>query len=358
MHFYYGSLPVKVNEELMPKKNRPKDKSKEANDPQLHPDTKSSVLAVVFIGVAAILILGGLGEAGPAGRYIYEFLDEFLGWGYYLIPAILIIMSANFFVRSERKKFVWMTVIGGVLFVLSGLGIMDIVSPHSSGLIGSLVGDLQSPFGYWAALVITATIAVVSILVTLNRPIRLAIKKIERGDGEMKAEKKVEIIVPQAQGEKTAAISGTEADKMDKKGSKTEAVKLAKTPVYKSNTYIPPPLDLLRATSEKPTVGDLRANANIIKRTLESFGIPVEMGEITIGPKVTRYTLKPAEGVKLSRITALNQDLSLALAAHPIRIEAPIPGKSLVGIEIPNKVASIVRLGSILGYPNSAAPVC
>ena len=75
------------------------------------------------------------------------------------------------------------------------------------------------------------------------------------------------------------------------------------------------------------------------------------MAEITIGPKVTRYTLKPAEGMKLSRIIALKSDLSLALAAHPIRIEAPIPGRSLVGIEIPNKVGSIVRLGAILAYP-------
>jgi DNA segregation ATPase FtsK/SpoIIIE, S-DNA-T family len=103
----------------------------------------------------------------------------------------------------------------------------------------------------------------------------------------------------------------------------------------------------------------LRANANIIKRTLDSFGIPVEMGEISIGPKVTRYTLKPAEGIKLSRITALNQDLSLALAAHPIRIEAPIPGKSLVGIEVPNKSAAIVRLGSLMAFPdfNNSGPL-
>ncbi len=101
----------------------------------------------------------------------------------------------------------------------------------------------------------------------------------------------------------------------------------------------------------KPTTGDLLANANIIKRTLESFGISVEMGEINVGPAVTRYTLKPAEGMKLSRITSLNSDLALALAAHPIRIEAPIPGKSLVGIEVPNKAAALVRLGSLMNYP-------
>ncbi len=102
---------------------------------------------------------------------------------------------------------------------------------------------------------------------------------------------------------------------------------------------------------EKPTVGDLRANANIIKRTLEGFGIPVDMGEINVGPTVTRYALKPAEGVKLTRITALSQDLALALAAHPVRIEAPIPGKSLVGVEVPNKSAALVRLGNLLSYP-------
>jgi S-DNA-T family DNA segregation ATPase FtsK/SpoIIIE len=119
--------------------------------------------------------------------------------------------------------------------------------------------------------------------------------------------------------------------------------------------YAPPPLSLLKSAVEKPTAGDLRANANIIKRTLESFGISVEMGEINIGPKVTRYTLKPAEGVKLSRITALNQDLALALASHPIRIEAPIPGKSLVGIEVPNKASAVVRLGSLMGYPEFAS---
>ena len=107
------------------------------------------------------------------------------------------------------------------------------------------------------------------------------------------------------------------------------------------STYVPPPLTLLEEDKGKPNTGDVKANANIIKRTLANFGIEVEMDEITVGPTVTRYALKPAEGVKLSRIVGLQNDLALALAAHPIRIEAPIPGKSLVGIEIPNKSKSI-----------------
>ncbi len=112
---------------------------------------------------------------------------------------------------------------------------------------------------------------------------------------------------------------------------------------------MPPPLELLERDRGTPGVGDVRGNANIIKRTLMNFGIDVEMDEVSIGPSVTRYALKPAEGVKLSRIVALQNDLSLALAAHPLRIEAPIPGKSLVGIEVPNSTKTIVGLGTLLG---------
>ena len=112
--------------------------------------------------------------------------------------------------------------------------------------------------------------------------------------------------------------------------------------------FTAPPLTLLEKDRGKPETGDIKANANIIKRTLQNFGITVEMDEISIGPSVTRYALKPAEGVKLSRIVGLNNDLALALAAHPIRIEAPIPGKSLVGIEVPNTAKTTVGLATLL----------
>ena len=124
--------------------------------------------------------------------------------------------------------------------------------------------------------------------------------------------------------------------------------------------WTPPPLSLLEGDRGKPGVGDIKANANLIKRTLMNFGIVVEMDEISIGPSVTRYALKPAEGIKLSRILALQNNLELALAAHPVRIEAPIPGKSLVGIEIPNALKSIIGLGSLISdeqYTRSALPL-
>ncbi|MFH1192541.1 MAG: DNA translocase FtsK 4TM domain-containing protein [bacterium] len=128
-------------------------------------------------------------------------------------------------------------------------------------------------------------------------------------------------------------------------GQKSEEQEFIPKRLYKK---IEIPLELLENQQGKPTSGDIKENGIIIKRTLENFGIPVEMGEVNIGPTVTQYTLRPSEGVKLAQITTLHNDLALALAAHPIRIEAPIPGKALVGIEMPNQKVAIVGLKEIL----------
>jgi len=116
-------------------------------------------------------------------------------------------------------------------------------------------------------------------------------------------------------------------------------------------SYTPPPISILRKNSGKPVVGDVKANANLIRRTLKNFGINVEMDEVSIGPTVTRYALKPAEGVKLAKILSLQSNLELALAASPVRIEAPIPGKALVGIEVPNSTRTMLGLGSMFTMP-------
>ena len=109
-----------------------------------------------------------------------------------------------------------------------------------------------------------------------------------------------------------------------------------------------PPFTLLQEAKSIPESGDIEGNKEIITNAFSNFGIKVEMGPTHIGPTVTQYTLKPANGVKLSAIDALNRDLALALAADALRIEAPIPGQSLVGIEIPNKRKTTVTLREIL----------
>jgi S-DNA-T family DNA segregation ATPase FtsK/SpoIIIE len=119
--------------------------------------------------------------------------------------------------------------------------------------------------------------------------------------------------------------------------------------------WTPPSLDLLQATSTKADAGDVKHNAQVIQQTLESFGINVSMGEVNVGPTVTQYTFTPPAGVKLNKITGLDTNLALSLAAHPIRIEAPIPGKSAVGVEIPNKSIATVRLRDVLSAPEVKA---
>lgn len=111
-----------------------------------------------------------------------------------------------------------------------------------------------------------------------------------------------------------------------------------------------PPLNLLSdSAGGQADRGDIKQNAGNIEKTLESFGITARVAEVNKGPAVTQYALEIAVGTKLSKITSLTNDLALALAAPgQIRIEAPIPGRSLVGIEIPNKSAEFVTVRSIL----------
>lgn len=330
----------------------------EAHPERLNPDAKKSIWAITFLGVAIILVLAAVDKAGPAGNVLYSLLHSLLGVGYFILPAAFILISIAL-LFSERQRSINVALLGAGFLVLSILGIIHIISSGQGGWLGFILGSLRIPFGAAAAVTINVVILIASLVVAVNSPI-----KIRRPNKEKEGTlivvsapdtKNAEMSVEKVFKEKEASSAKTTEDK--EKSGKEVADRLV--PVSRSGTprtlnlgnYTPPPFSLLKSSSDKPTTGDLLANANIIKRTLDSFGIAVEMGEVNVGPSVTRYTLKPAEGMKLSRIEALHKDLALALAAHPIRIEAPIPGKSLVGIEVPNRTAALVRLGSLMNYP-------
>jgi len=339
---------------------------------QISPDTERSILGIIATAIALIFILAAFHKAGPAGEAIYNSLTVLFGFGYYLFPTIFLVIAAVFIFEKEQNRNLTITVIGAALFISAGLGLIDVLFPEKGGLVGRWIGAIESPFGYVSAIILTGAFLLIALLLTANIP--LLFRKKEESE---EAKKETEIILqdtealekmprpepmPESKNESKKEIREKEFGETAAENPKEFFIpkKSAKSgSAFGGQPYVPPPLTLLKSSIEKPTSGDLRANANIIKRTLDSFGIPVEMGEISIGPKVTRYTLKPAEGIKLARIIALNQDLSLALAAHPIRIEAPIPGKSLVGIEVPNKSAAIVRLGSLMAFPDfiSAGPL-
>lgn len=121
---------------------------------------------------------------------------------------------------------------------------------------------------------------------------------------------------------------------------------MKKLHIPKRELYLP--VDLLEHREGSANAGDINVNTSIIQRTLSNFGINISMDSVKVGPSVTQYAFKPQEGVKLSRISALQDDLALALAANSLRMEVPIPGKSLVGIEVPNKVGAIVSMKEMI----------
>ena len=344
--------------------------------------TKHGIMAVIFFVAALFFLMSAFDITGVAGKFIYDKLFYLMGLGYVLLPTLFVILGYSF-LKSEAPNIGWKSVISATMFLLSGEGLIDIISgKHSGGLFGEILSTpLVSLFDVYASVIFMSAILIISILVIFDAKLDVLpfLKKIwnfimRKKDVSSSPDKGE---MPEAEGiendpSPTLPLAGEEefepvtakikkALGIKNKDDEDEFNQKLEPKSYKLATnYVPPPLSLLEEDQGKPNTGDIKANANIIKRTLLNFGIEVEMDEITIGPTVTRYALKPAEGMKLSRIIALQNDLSLALAAHPIRIEAPIPGKSLVGIEIPNRSKSIVGLATLLAddkFQNSSKPL-
>ena len=346
------------------KKKKESDSEKTPIFSMIKKETLHGVIAVLFFAIALFLLLARFSIAGVVGEHLYNLLSLLLGVGYYLLPILFFILSFTFFKSTERSVALPQT-IGAVLFVFSGLGIIDSLLINSGGYVG---GAISSPliafFDIYFTLILLATLLVISLLVMFDAPLKIYslsnlfsffTKKTDtQEDGD------VSIVLPTETAETEEAEEEPVEEKPEKitnsfssrKEKPTGDFVIQSNPFHLHAPYTPPPLSILQNDKGKPGVGDIKANANLIKRTLQNFGIKVEMDEISIGPTVTRYALKPAEGVRLSKIEGLHSNLSLALAAHPIRIEAPIPGKSLVGIEIPNTTKTTVGLASLLSTPD------
>ena len=326
---------------------------------ELKAETLQAVLAILFLVAGILSGLASFDKAGWVGVEFYHYAHELFGIGYFLVPLICIILSISF-LRGIRQKFTIWKLIGGLLFLLSGLGLVNLIFADEGGIIGKYISNpLVSLVDVYASAAILVALVAISLLITLEAGVtfdKLAFWKRQKAKGKMEEDNSdVDDMVEEAEKkmeEKAPAVPPSIKKEEKKKKEDEESADGGFAMIADARSmkpFTPPPLSLLEKDSGRPETGDIKANANIIKRTLQNFGISVEMDEISIGPSVTRYALKPAEGVKLSRIVTLNNDLSLALAAHPIRIEAPIPGKSLVGIEIPNTSKTTVGLATILG---------
>lgn len=322
-------------------------------------ETRNSIWGILSFITAIVVTLSFLGRAGSAGELIDSVSRLLFGWGYILVPISFALLGISF-IKSLSRHIATSAVVGTITFVLSTLAILHILGDGTfddriiqGGYLGVVLGfPLLSSIGFVASLIVLLSFLSISILLALNVPLSALFM---RAPEEEAAPQEDEIVIRNAQKElaqkpapalaevKQAAPPKEKASKADdapEKGFVIKNLKLGKWNL--------PPLKLLSEDQDQALTGDIQANANIIKRTLANFGIEVEMGEVSIGPTVTQFTMRPAVGVRLSKISALGPDLALALAAHPIRIEAPIPGKSLVGIEVPNKKTAIVGLRNLL----------
>lgn len=366
------------------KKKLPLKKKKDKPRPKfdVHNEAIKTLWGVVLIILFFLSALAFVGKAGAAGAMFHEITKSLFGVGMFVIPFAFLAASYILFSSGRRNSYIPL-IVGGVLFFSGMLGAFSIFSREGSMTGGYLGYFVSMPFikslGNMASFIIFTGLIFASVIISFNIRVKkiLEVFKKRREDKKLLSEQgivgpdssddlakgedsknKTEFKVKtwQEGGEKSppktekVSAEGGSASGGKKQSGETgdkEGFAVRNAPQPAGDFHLPP-TELLEKETGRPSSGDIVANANIIKRTLQNFGIEVEMGEVSVGPTVTQFTLKPAEGIKLTRIMALSNDLSLALAAHPIRIEAPIPGRSLVGIEIPNKGIAIVRLKNIL----------
>lgn len=342
----------------MPRRKNPPAKKSFFDD--LSSQTKQAIGAVVCMVLGVFLVLSLLGYAGMVGTWTYTALDFLFGIGAYIAPLVCAGYVYVLLNPKEDEAVSTSKVVGLALIFVTLLAGFSLYTREWGGLVGSLIEyPLTYLAGSLAAGAIVAAIFLIGVFLTFNIGLHLPkkaattteVEETEMDDLDMLPE----IPASEELDETTPEETEDEPTPTKKRGSVVEKLGLAKNETFAvsnfAGPYAPPPISLLNKDKGRAKVGDVKANANIIKRTLKNFNIDVEMDEVSIGPTVTRYALKPAEGVRISKIVGLQNNLELALAASPIRIEAPIPGKSLVGIEVPNTAKATIGLASLLTSP-------
>lgn len=296
----------------------------------IEPDTAREILAVILIIFGALSVLGLFRLAGAFGEIFYELSFSLFGYLVYVVPFAFILSGIKLW-RLKNELLRASSLIGvALLFILiPGLFI------NYGGSVGSATHNVfvsvAGNVGGYAAMV---GMSVVAFLLSFNLSLRELISRYKISSKD--AGQTVRI-------NENARVPVKTITPIKPVGYSGGAV------LASNGDWQFPDFELLGySDSTKAEAGNIGKNVEIIKKTLKDFGIDVTMHEVNVGPTLTQYTLKPAEGVKLTNITARTNDVALSLASHPIRVEAPIPGKSLVGIEVPNKVTATVSLREVL----------
>ncbi len=336
--------------------------------------------AIILILAAIFLLLGGFGTGGPLPVGLFNGAYWAFGWAAYLTPVALAYWGIYKFTAEDRRIPLskLMSMFALLIFasswaytafaekVINNNTNMVWVGGHGGqvgkGLGGLMLGALDKFPASLLFFVASMLALFFAFGISPNILLKLGelFKRSEKDEGSelaaLKAKAAEHTGFKLNEGVPVMHHSADEAKDPPAKLSnlKNTAQKLTSTENHSALTTARDPnwqfpgVGLLSQKQDKADAGDVNANAQIIHDTFENFNIEVEMEGANIGPRVTQYTMKPPTGVKLTKITALENNLALDLAAHSIRMEAPIPGKRAVGIEVPNIKSATVRLSSIL----------
>lgn len=316
----------------------------------ISPETQREIFAIFLLVLGVLLLLATLNLAGNFGAALLNILNYLFGFlGFFVSVAFILLGGGLLLNRLSLKP----SQIVGI--VLTFLVIPTLFHPYT-GAVGGLLGvPLRQAVGPIAAFLLSLGASVIVLLVAADTSLAKlrgldAQKSDEESEDDGPDVKVNNPSVPIFDAAKRFHLSLPKKKEANPSVPVMAAPKVVPVATVKTRdkSWTLPSLDLLEVTSTRAEPGNVKKNVSSIEKTLKDFGINVTMSDVNVGPTVTQYTLKPAEGVKLNQITARQNDLALALAAHPIRIEAPIPGKAAVGIEIPNKEKAIVSLKEIL----------
>jgi S-DNA-T family DNA segregation ATPase FtsK/SpoIIIE len=341
-------------------------------EPLLTPDQKREISALFLALMALFLLFACFNFGGSMVTGLIHGVRVVLGYAAYLLPMVFGILAWMLF-QPDKYSVRGLNYLGFAGFLASlaalfhvGLDSADAAHQASLGNGGGYIGYMITSGLLTVLNVVALSVGLVALLaifliLATNTNLGDLFKAILNGFTREKTEGEEAEAVPALAGLKVNDNSGAPATTLPLRGElnvggikKSEPKPEQSLEALTANSeeeWTSPSLDLLEATSTSADAGDIKHNAHVIQQTLESFGIDVTMGEVNVGPTVSQYTFTPPAGVKLNKITGLDTNLALSLAAHPIRIEAPIPGKSAVGVEIPNKKSAIVRLRDVLSAP-------
>jgi len=350
---------------MMKAKKRKNNKKNHKEKKQLSPLTYD-VIGIFLIALGLVVLLAILFKEGGLLARACHYLSLLLGKGSFLLPLILFFMGISILIRLEKHK-TKNTAIGASLLLLVILALLhlphinDVWNSASEGNGGGFIGAFFSSIffkavGYYGSFIFLYALALIGILLVIGAPIREIAQRLKKKEEQPQLPprpiKPAPLpLKPAEEGKKEPPSRGLKILSFLRKKEKEKQEEKEEIKPPEKSPWQLPPLDLLnkpKEPSERRFESEAKEHIAIITRTLADFNVQAEVVEISRGPTVTRYEVRLAPGIKVHKIVSLADNLAMELAAQSVRVEAPIPNKSAIGIEVPNKVVRTVFLRELL----------